>query len=159
MVQMTGPQMNVQLVDSAGWPEWTIAQTENEILNDNDKSFTVPAGQEWQILWIWVEYTAGAGADRQLVINVQDSETDIIADLARAGVVIAATEVRNFLFAPGVADLTGYRDTDYLTTPIPVTSILKAGDVLRVHDINNVLAADDMVVQIQYAFRVVDPSA
>lgn len=160
MVQMTGPQSNIQLVDSAGWPEWTILQMEDEGADDNDKSFTVPAGQEWQILWMWVEYTSTATVgDRQLVVQVQDAATDVIADWARAGIVQAASVARNYLFAPALADLLGFRDTDYLTTPIPVTSFLKAGDVLRVYDNNDVDDDDDMVVQIQYARRVVDPSA
>ena len=54
-----------------------------------------------------------------------------------------------------LADLTAFRDTDYLMTPLPPTLILRAGDQLRVYDNNNVAGTDDMVVQTQFAEREV----
>jgi len=137
-----------------GWTVGTISDTDT---NDSDKSFTVPASTERHILSIWVEYASTATVgDRQLVVEVQKAGPDVTAHWARAGVVQAASLTYYYEFAPGLADLTAMRDTDYLTTPIPVTSILKATDILRVYDNNAVAAAaDDMVVHIQYADRSV----
>ena len=136
---------------------WSIETTSDTALNDSDKSFTVPVGTEWQILNIWVEYTSTADVgDRQLVIEVQSSTPDVTAHWARAGVVQAASLTYYYEFAPGLADLTALRDTDYLTTPIPTTSLLKAGDILRVYDNNAVAAAaDDVIVHVQWAGRAV----
>lgn len=134
---------------------WTVATISSTAINDSDKTFAVPANFTRHILGIWVEFTSTAAVgDRQLVIEVQIAGPDVTAQWARAGAVQAASLTRYYEFAPGLADLTAFRDTDYLTTPIPVTSILKAGDVLRVYDNNAVAAAaDDMIVHIQYADR------
>lgn len=134
---------------------WRINLLPDEDLNDSDKLFIMPEDQEWQILWIWVELaTTAAAGNRQLVIEVLDDEGDVIGQLARAGVVQAASLTRYYLFAPAVADMTGYRDTDYLSTPIPPTTFLQTGNTLRIWDNNAIAAAaDDMIVQIQYAYR------
>ena len=136
---------------------WQVSLLSDETLNDSDKTFVVPADTEYQILWIWVEFSATATVgDRQIVIEVQDTGADVIAQWARAGVVQAANLVRFYLFAPAVADLTGFRDLDFLSTPIPPTSFLQAGDILRIYDNNAVdAAADDMIIQMQIGSRAV----
>jgi hypothetical protein len=137
--------------------DWRISLLSDVALNDSDKSFTVPAATEYQILWIWVEYTSDANAgDRQLQIQVQNSGADVIADWARAGDVQAASLTRNYLFGAAVSDLGTFRDTDFMTTPIPAGGFLQAGDILRVFDNNAVAAAtDDMIVHIKIASRSV----
>jgi len=136
---------------------WRVATITDVTANDSDKSFTVPASTERHILGIWVEYTSTATVgDRQLVIEIQIAGPDVTAQWARAGLVQAASLIYYYEFAPGLADLTAVRDTDYLTTPIPTTSVLKAADILRVYDNNAVaVAADDMIVHIQHADRSV----
>ena len=136
---------------------WRVAQTQDETINDSDKIFTVPAEVEWEIMWIWVEFTTdGTVGDRQLVIEVQDVANDWIGQWARAGVVQSASLIRSYLFAPCVPDMVAFRNVDYLTTPIPATPFLKATDQLRIYDNNGVAAAtDDMIVQIQYAWRYI----
>ncbi len=136
--------------------DWRVSLINDETANDSDKTFTVPADTEYQILWIWVEFTTGAGADRQLEVEIQDTGTDVIATWAIPSVVQGAAITRNYLFAPGVVDLAGFRDTDFISTPIPVAAFLQEGDILRIFD-NNVVdvAADDMIVQIQIASRAV----
>jgi len=145
------------LVDDEGrlvtGPAWTLALNAEETANDSDKSFTVPANTEWLIHSIWVELisTATAG-NRQMEIEIQDGSADVIFEL-RAGAVQAASLTRYYLFTPQVADLTAFRDTDFLMTPIPELW-LPAAYVLRVYDKTAVdAAADDMVVQIRYSAR------
>lgn len=135
---------------------WRVSLQSDEDANDSDKIFTVPASKEWQILWIWVELTStGTAGDRQLEVEIQDSANDVIAEVARAGAVQAASLTRNYLFAPGLVDLTSFRDTDYLTVPVPPI-FLKAGDQIRIFDNNAVDAsADDMVIQMQIAERAI----
>ena len=135
---------------------WRIAIWTGEDLNDSDKKYTIPADQEWHILWAWVEFTTTATVgDRQLVAEIQDEWNDVIFQ-QRLGIVQAASLTRYYLMAPAVGDMDGFRDTDFLTTPIPPTTFLKGGDQIRMYD-NNVVdpAADDMICQIQYAYRTI----
>ena len=124
----------------------------DETVDDSDKTFTIPALVYWQILWIWVELiTTADQGDRQLELQIQDSANDIIYQ-QQVSVVQPATLTRNYLFAPGLADLLGFRDTTFLTTPIPPTLFLPAGYQIRIWDNNAVAAAaDDMNVQMQVA--------
>jgi len=142
------------LLEAAGW---AVASLSDETADDSDKTFTVPAAKEYQILWIWVEFTSTATAgNRQLVIELQDAAGDVIAQAARAGVIQAASLSRNYLFAPAVADMVTFRDTDYTTCPIPPTVFLGAGQKIRIYDKAAVAAAaDDMIVQMQVASRSV----
>ena len=140
-----------------GWySPWRPYLYSDELANDSDKTIAVPTGGEWQVLWIWVELTTTAApGDRQIVIEIQDAAADVTAQI-RAGIVQAASLTRYYLFAPAVADLIGFRDTDFLMTPLPPTIILNEGQLIRVYDNNAVAAAaDDMVVQLQYAARSV----
>ena len=134
---------------------WRVATIQDENLNDSDKAFAVPADTERHILNIWVEFTSTVTVgDRQLVVEIQDAAADVIAQWARVGVVQTASLTRYYELAPGLPDDLAFRDTDYLRCPIPVTSLLKATDILRVYDNNAVdAAADDMIVMIQLADR------
>ena len=135
--------------------DWSPSLQAEESANDSDKEFNVPDSTEWRVKWIWVEYTADANAgNRQLEIQIQDDADDVIAQV-RAGQTVAATQVRYFLFAPHCADLTAYRDTDYLMTPMPEW-ILSAGYDVRIWDNAAISAAgDDMNVQMMVEARSV----
>lgn len=147
-------------VDSCGHlliaDTWVPTLVSDEAANDSDKSLTVPAGYWDQVLWIWVELTTTADAGtRQLVVEIQDAATDVIAQW-RAGVTQAASLTYYYCFAPSNADLTAMRDTDYMMTPIPPTLILLPGYIVRVYDNNAIqAAADDMVIQMMVARKVV----
>ena len=147
------------LVDDQGRqelsPGFTLGLDAEETTNDCDKSFAVPANTERIIKSIWVEMisTATVG-NRQMEIQIQDNASDIIGSI-RAGAVQAASLTRNYLFAPDLVDLTAFRDTDHLTTPIPELW-LPASYTIRVFDNAAIdAAADDMVVQIRYVSRAV----
>jgi len=136
---------------------WRVSLESDEALNDSDKIvYTCPANTEAQVLWTWIEFTSTADqGDRQIVVQVQDSANDVIGEW-RAGAVQAASLTRYYMFAASMADLTGFRDTDYLMTPLPPGLILQAGDQVRVYDNNAVAAAaDDLVAQMQIATRAV----
>lgn len=135
---------------------WTPALTSDEAANDSDKTIAVTAGQAWHLLWLWVELASTATAgNRQIVVEFQDAANDVVGQL-RAGAVQAASLTYYYMFAPALADLTALRDTDYLMTPMPPTMILNAGYQIRVYDNNAVdAAADDMVLQLGYAYKTV----
>jgi len=133
---------------------WTVMHWGNISADDSDKSATVTAGAIWHIFWVWVELTTTATAgDRQIVVELQDDTNDVIGQF-RAGAVQAASLTRNYMFAPAMADLVAFRDTDYLMTPMPPTVLLPAGYQIRIYDNNAVdAAADDMVVMTMYGTR------
>jgi len=137
--------------------DWVVEYFSEETLNDSDKSFTVPADTEWQILSLWVELTTtGTAGDRQLVIQTQDGSADVTGEPIRVGVTQAASLTYKYMLGPALADLTALRDTDWLMSPIPPTLILPAAHVLRVYDNNAVdAAADDMIVHGYRAVRSV----
>lgn len=135
--------------------DWTPSLRVDETANDSDKSFTVPASTEWIVKWVWVELTTDAAAgNRQMEVQIQDSAADVIAQF-RAGVVQAASLARYYQFSPFVSDLTAFRDTTYLSTPMPEVHI-PASYVVRVWDNKAIAAAaDDMIVQMMVLARTV----
>lgn len=156
-----GTHAEVVAVGSSGAPaviseSWRVTHTQNRILNDSDKTFTVPASTEWQVLWVWVQYTSTAAAgNRQLVVEVRNAANNVIGQF-RAGAVQAASLTRYYQFGASMADLQAFRDTDWLMTPLHPGLLLQAGDQVRVYDNNAVAAAaDDMLVAVQLATRSV----
>jgi len=135
---------------------WEILLVSDEAVDDSDKTITVPAGYEYQVLWIWIELATDAtvGA-RQLQIDLRDAADDVIGQF-RPGVTQAASLTRYYMFGPSLADLLGFRDTDYLMTPMPPTVFLPAGYDIRIFDNNAVAAAgDDLVIQLSVARRLI----
>lgn len=132
---------------------WTIDRYEDTADNDSSKQWEVPAGWLWQFLWLDVTLTTSATVgNRQLELRVQRAGAVKWTTLARAGAVQAASVARYYHFAPGVADLTAFRDTDWLSTPVAVTTILQGGDTVRIWDKAAIApAADEMYVWFQFA--------
>jgi hypothetical protein len=139
------------------WAEsWRVALVADVAPNDSDKTFTVPANTEWQVLWIYIilATSADVGA-RQLEIEIQNAAAAVIGRF-QVGVTQAANLTYNYLVAQAMPDLTALRDVVYLLTPLPAGLFLSAGQKVRIYDNNAVaVAADDMSIQLQYAFRPV----
>lgn len=134
---------------------WTVDWFEDVTLNDSSKQWEVPTGRLWQILWLDVTLISSAGAgNRQLEVRVQRAGATKWTTMARAGIVQAASLTRYYHFAPGAPDLTAFRDTDWLATPLPVTTILRGGDTLQVWDKAAIAAAaDELYAWLQYAWK------
>lgn len=141
-----------QLIVDAGW---SPSLQSDEAENDSDKTFTVPASTEWEIQSLRVELiTSAAAGNRQIVVELQDDAADAIAQF-RAGIVQAESLIRYYMFAPDVVDMTAFRDTDYLSTPMPKI-VLPAAYIIRVYDSKAIDAAvDDMVMQMLIKARPV----
>lgn len=145
--------------DSGSWiayppVDWRVTLIQDETTDDSDKTFTVPTITEWQILWIWVEYTSSSTeGTRQLEIQLQDSGSNVIAQF-QTGVTQTKELTYKYLFGIGVPDLVTPRDGSNITTPLPAGTFLSEGQKLRVWDNNAVdTSGDDMVVRLQYASR------
>lgn len=123
-------------------------------LNDSDKTFTVTAGEEWEILSIWVEFTSTATAGaRQIVVELQDASSDVIAQL-RAEATVAQSQTRYILWAQGAPHDTAFISTDYMSHALPKI-FLPAGYKIRVYDSAAIdAAADDMIVHMMVRERL-----
>lgn len=128
--------------------EFEIILTAEETADDSDKVIPVPDGKIWKLQSVWVELTASADAgNRQLELQIRDGADDVVARFV-AGAVQAESTTRHYLFAPGVADMTAFRDTDLISNPIPELFLPDGWDI-RIFDNNAIAAAaDDMVVQL-----------
>ena len=136
-------------------PAWTLDLESDTAADDSDKSFVVPATTEWKIHSIWIELiTTATVGDRQIEVQIQDGTTDVIMEF-KVGAVQAASLTRFYLLTSEIADLTAFRDTDYLSTLIPEFT-LPTTYIIRVWDNAAIdAAADDMVVHIRLSTRTV----
>jgi len=133
-----------------------ITLVADETADDSDKTVhTVAAKTVSQLLWLWIELTSTATVgNRQLEVQILDGSDDVVARFL-VGAVQAASLTRYYLLASGVADMAAFRDTDYLTTPLPPNVYLPEGYDIRVFDNNAVdAAADDMIVQAMILTQV-----
>ncbi len=135
---------------------WRISTTEDITPDDSDKIFTVPASTEWQILWLWVEYSSTAtSGSRQMEIQFQSSASNVIAQW-QPGITQNENLTYKYLFGTGVPDLEAVRDTNFVMTPLLGASFLSAGQKIRIWDNNAVDAsADDMIVRFEYGYHEV----
>jgi hypothetical protein len=133
--------------------EWRVSLTQDITVNDSDKMFTVPANTEWEILWIWIQYTSSATPNpRQLEVQIQDSGSTIAQ--WQTGITQTENLTYNYLFSVGVPDLLALRDTNYLMTPLIGAAYLTGGQSIHIWDNNAVdPTGDDMLVQIEYGYH------
>ena len=134
-----------------------LKTTSDSVANESSKSFTVPAGKRWIINTVWVEFTSSATVgNRQIEVSVNSAASADELYFTRSGAVQAASLTRYYLFGTGIADLTSFRDTDFLMTPLPAPMEMDPGEVLIVRDVGGTARAaikdgtDDMVVHVRY---------
>lgn len=135
---------------------WRVMITSSVTADNSNKTFTVPANREWQILRVFVKYVSTATVgNRQIGYRIETSGGATIARYL-ASVVQTASLTRYYQFAPGCADLLGFRDTDMLNINIGVGELMVATQILRVWDNKAIAAAaDDMDVHLVYAERTI----
>ena len=146
-------------LDDAGrlkvMPDWN-STLQGSTTADNEVTFAVPTNKDWHVMWIWLEYTSGATAGtRQVQVDVRDSGDDVIMSLI-PGVTQTASLTYRYLFAPGMADLTAARDTDYIMTPMPPSIIIPEFCDIRIHDkadIQTDTQEDSVVIQMMVMDR------
>ena len=127
---------------------WVAMVQADEALDGSDKTITVTAGRDWMIQSLRAELTTTATVgNRQIAVQIRDDSDDVIAEV-RAGATQTASLTRSYHFGPHLPDLTSFRDTDWISTPIDPL-IVPAGYDIRIFDNNAVdAAADDLVVRL-----------
>lgn len=148
--------------DGSGYAYWLLLDSYGrQIITDNhqlvtdynneagnDLEYEVPAGKEVEIMSVYVVVVAsGSAGTRNYVFEIKDESDNVILKIV-APATQAASETRQYLFAPGVAYITSFIDTTFLSVPIPSLR-LPAGYIIRVRDIKSVSATDALNVYIQ----------
>lgn len=136
------------LLSPAGAPSLLV----DEALNDSDKTFVVPAGAMYDIIWVYVELTTSATAgNRAMTVDIQDSHGDVVGRCQDDGTQ-AASLTHTYMFGQGMDLADGGVNTNHFI-PLPPL-LLPQFFKLRVYDANAVdAAADDMNVQIMCTHR------
>jgi len=116
--------------------------------NDSNKTFTVPAGYTYEILYGQVDYTSTATVgNRQILLEILDTDSNVIWDV-HAGTVQAASLNRHYSILQGVFRETAFVDGDIQLT-IPRKGKILPGYTIKVYDSAEVDAtADDMNVHL-----------
>jgi len=136
------------LVDSEGRivtnGDSLLSSLQSEVsLDSSDKTITVPASTVWEISSIMLSLiTTATAGNRQVAVLFTDGSDNVVMEI-RAGAVQAASLTRYYAIAPGLPDLTSFRDTNYLSTPLPAGIILPAGYKIRMYDKAAIDAAAD----------------
>ncbi len=120
---------------------------EDIAVNDSDKTITVPAGQSWELLGIYVDLsTTATVGDRQVEVQIA-TPTGILLRLVFGEV--QAASVANKLYAAARDFITeDHVAGEMLFAQLPYLRLV-SGDTIRVFDSADVDAtADDMVVQV-----------
>lgn len=127
--------------------KWIPVTQSDATANDNDKSFTVPAGKNWMLQGIHVSLVSSSDAgNRRVAVEIQGVNSTVYQEVV-VGAVQTASLTRRYDLNPGAVDATTFRST-LLTTPIN-PFILDQSWKIRVYDLADISSsADDMTVRI-----------
>ena len=132
------------------WGKGTVNLVYDSTANDSDKSFTVPVGKVWQLLWVRyrISTTATVG-NRIMAVYITNGVNNIASGTVSA--VIAASKVGVGMYGFGVGLGTTSMNADVSTEgPLPLM-YLPAGTVIRIYDIAAMDATgDDLEVTLNY---------
>lgn len=127
-------------------PRPRIILIDDVVANNSDKTFTVPTGKKWKILYgAFILATTATAGNRQLQILVRATGTNTIYLINAANVQIASTtETYNLgQFGDVFESVAGVH-----MLPIPVNLILSEGFTFRVLDSAGIAAAaDDLTIR------------
>jgi len=127
----------------------------DEVLNDNDKSFYVPLGSNYEVEWVHAEFTTTAGGSaRQLVLEVQDAHSDVLLQIYAPDTQAGGT-AHVYTFGLGIAQ---YDDAGGTRHFISLPWIfLPPRSTVRVYDVDDRDDTDDLVVQVALSRRYSTP--
>jgi len=114
--------------------------------NSSDKTYTVPDGELWRLLHVYVTLvTTAKVGNRQVVVEGKNSAGLVLGRIS-AGAVQAASSTKYYNYMQGTYRETAFINND-IQVPIPVDVYLSEGASLHVYDSAAIdAAADDMTV-------------
>jgi hypothetical protein len=125
----------------------------DQVLNDSDKPFVVPAGQRYKIRYgqVTLISTATVG-NRQMALEIQDDAANVVFR-SLAGAVQAESLTREYHFAPNPVRESAFVNGQIMV-PIPPDLILLPAWTMRLYDTAAIdAAADDMTVAMMIEDR------
>ena len=122
---------------------WKLAKKADSTTVGNIVDFANTGDRMWHVLWAHITLaTSDSAGNRQLIMQIIDSDATVEAEF-RAGAVQAASLTRYYQFGPGLDDMTGFRDTDYLSITLPPTVIIESGQTVRFIENSSVDTSSD----------------
>lgn len=135
-------------------PAWVfnggkITDTLDEVLNDSDKTVTVPTGKRWIIEAIRARLiTTGDVGNRILMLQIRNSTPSELF-LDEHAITQAATLTRTWYWFVGATKDAAFSAGGYIFRPIPEIT-LEEGDSIRIWDTAAIAAtADDLTITIR----------
>ncbi len=130
-----------------------IVVFEDVVINDSDKSFVVPNGEEWEVLYVQAQLitTSDAGT-RQMVLEILGAGAELLGRYS-AGATQGISLTERYNWGPSLTDQATPISLE-LTVSMPSNLRLGPGFTLTVKDIAAIQpAADDMEVRFAVARR------
>ena len=130
-----------------------IVVFEDVVINDSDKSFVVPAGEEWEVLYVQAQLitTADAGT-RQMVVEVLGPGAELLGRYS-AGATQGISLTERYQWGANLSDQSTPIGLE-LTVSMPSNLRLGPGFTLTIKDLAAIQpAADDMEVRFAVARR------
>lgn len=120
----------------------------DDVVNNSDKPFVVPAGRRYKLYHAFIELiTTATVGNRQMALEVQDDSANVVFR-SLAGTTQAASLTREYHFAPNPVREAAFVNGQIMV-PTPPDLILLPGWTLRVYDTAAIdAAADDMTVSL-----------
>lgn len=127
-------------------PRPRIVRIMDSLDNDSDKSFTVPAGKKWKILYGLISLTTTAtSGNRRIRIRILDETANDIYEVRALNVQIASTTE---IYSLGQFSDVSESVVGIHLIPIPINLFLIEDYVIRIFDTTGVApTADDMTVR------------
>lgn len=111
--------------------------------------FLPPASVAWEVRSLHAIYVSGATVgNRNLELRLLSGGS--VIGRVPVGATQAASLTRTYMFYPGAVDLTAFRDTDFIMTPIPYWFV-DASMSLQLVDNKAIAAADTCTSNLQVA--------
>lgn len=123
-----------------------VIQIEDIILNDSDKTITVPSGKQWKLLYgIVVLVTTATVGNRTISFRLQDASGNVVFRMDTAATQ-AASLTESYIFGSFGDIFESSAGIHFF--PLPDQTILPEGFSIRILDASNVdAAADDMTIR------------
>lgn len=123
-----------------------IKVIQDDTLNSNNKIITVPDGKKWQVLSIFMDFTATATAgSRRIELFLRTANDDVFFNVFNsANITASQNRVLNWL--PGAGLVTTSDDAYFI--PLPSEVWLGEGMDIRIRTKSSVDVNDDMLIRI-----------
>ena len=153
---IAGTEMQVDVLTQPDNREsWRVVLVADVTVDDSDKTLTVPATTEYEILSLYITLASTATVGNRQIVILFLSAADVVIGEVKAGVTQAASLTYKYVCNPGVDNATALWSTDTVFMRLP-HMILAAGQKVRVYDSAAIAAAaDDLTIQMQVASRSV----